>query len=109
MPTKIVILGAGFGGLELSSRLSDAFGADANVTLIDKSRGFVFGFHKFELMLGRATLDELRLNYRDLVKPGVHFRQEVIGSIDPVARRVETDGGAYEADILVVALGAEYD
>lgn len=109
MPTNVIVLGAGFGGLELSSRLSDAFGADAHVTLIDQSEGFVFGFHKFELMLGRATLDDVRLNYRDLVKPGVHFRQEAIRSIDPVTRRVETDGGAYSADILVVAVGAEYD
>jgi sulfide:quinone oxidoreductase len=60
-------------------------------------------------MLGRATLEDLRLNYRDLVKPGVRFRQEVITSIDPVTRRVVTDGGSYDAGILVVALGAEYD
>jgi sulfide:quinone oxidoreductase len=109
MPPHTVILGAGFGGLELSSRLSDAFGADANVTLIDKSDGFVFGYHKFELMLGRATLDDLRLDYRDLARPGVRFRKETISSIDPVARRVETDRGTYDADILVVALGADYD
>ena len=30
-------------------------------------------------------------------------------AIDPAARHVTTDGGAYDADILVVALGAEYD
>jgi sulfide:quinone oxidoreductase len=33
----IVILGAGFGGLELSSCLSDEFGDETNVTLIDKN------------------------------------------------------------------------
>lgn len=109
MPTNIVILGAGFGGLELSAQLSSAFGAQANVTLIDKNEGFVFGFHKFELMLGRATIEELRLNYAGLVKPGVTFQRESIASIDPNARRVVTDGGTYDADILVVALGAEYD
>ncbi len=43
------------------------------------------------------------------MKPGVTFRQETITSIDPEKRRVETDKGTYEADILVVALGAEYD
>lgn len=109
MPTNIVILGAGFGGMELSARLSDAFGVDANVTLIDKNEGFVFGFHKFELMLGRASLEDLRLNYADMIKPGVTFRRENIESIDPNMRRVVTDRGTYEADILVVALGAEYD
>jgi sulfide:quinone oxidoreductase len=47
--------------------------------------------------------------YRDIVKPGVAFRQETITAIDPEARRVTTDHGTYEADVLVIALGADYD
>ena len=39
----------------------------------------------------------------------MEFRQETIESIDPVAKRVVTDGGTYDADILVVALGADLD
>ncbi|HSO28578.1 MAG TPA: FAD/NAD(P)-binding oxidoreductase, partial [Candidatus Sulfomarinibacteraceae bacterium] len=39
----------------------------------------------------------------------VRFRRETIVSIDPAARRAVTDRDAYEADVLVVALGAEYD
>lgn len=109
MQTNTLILGAGFGGLELASRLSEAFGPDAGVTLIDQNEGFVFGFSKFELMFGRATLDEVTHRYADLVKPGVTFRRERIQSIDPAARRVVTDRDTYEAQTLVVALGAEYD
>ncbi|HRC62241.1 MAG TPA: FAD-dependent oxidoreductase [Dehalococcoidia bacterium] len=109
MDTNTLILGAGFGGLELASRLSDAFGPDAGVTLIDQNEGFVFGFSKFELMFGRATLDEVMHRYAELVKPGVAFRRERILSIDPAARRVVTDRETYEAQTLVVALGAEYD
>jgi sulfide:quinone oxidoreductase len=105
----IVILGAGFGGLELSSRLSDALGDDANITLIDRSGAFVFGFLKFELMLGRQTRDQIEMHYRDIVKPGVNFRQEEITAIDPAARRVTTDKGSYDADVLVVGLGADYN
>ena len=51
----------------------------------------------------------MRLAYRDIVKPGVRFLQETITAIDPEAKRVTTDGGVYEADVLVVALGADYD
>ena len=109
MSTKVVVLGAGFGGLELTTRLSEALGGDASVTLIDKSDSFVFGFAKFDVMLGWKTLEEVQSYYRDIVKPGVEFRQETITQIDPVARRVTTGGGTYDADILVVALGAEYD
>ena len=109
MQTRFLVLGAGFGGLELASRLSDAFGAEADVTLIDKSDGFVFGFSKFDLMFGRATVSEVTHRYGDLIRPGVTFRQETITSIDPVTRRVTTDRTTHEADVLVVALGAEYD
>ncbi len=109
MTAHVLVLGAGFGGLELTARLSETFGGELRVTLIDKSESFVFGFSKFELMFGRETLDEVRSYYRDIVKPGVEFRQETITSIDPAARRVVTDGGEYEADYLVVGLGADYD
>jgi sulfide:quinone oxidoreductase len=60
-------------------------------------------------MFGRTTLDAVRLAYRDIAKPGVRFLQETVTEIDPDARQVTTDGGAYEADFLVVALGADYD
>ena len=105
----MVVLGAGFGGLELSTRLSEALGDGVDVTLIDKSDAFIFGFSKLDVMFGRQTADAVRLPYRDIVKPGVRFRQETIASIDPVATRVTTDGGTYDADVLVVALGADYD
>ncbi len=109
MSTKVVVLGAGFGGLELSTTLSEALGDDVNVTLIDRNEAFVFGFNKFDVLFGWKTLEEVRGYYRDIVKPGVSFRQETITAIDPVSRRVVTSGGTYEADVLVVALGAEYD
>ena len=60
-------------------------------------------------MFGRKTPDAVRLAYRNIVKPGVRFRQETITAIDPEARRVTTDSGTYDADVLVVALGADYD
>ena len=48
-------------------------------------------------------------HYADIVKPGVRFVQANIDSIDPAAKRVETDAGSFDADILVVALGADLD
>jgi sulfide:quinone oxidoreductase len=106
---SIVVLGAGFAGLELATVLSEALGDDAGVTLIDESDAFVFGYSKLDVMFGRATPDEIRLPYADFVKPGVRFVRETITAIDPEARRVSTNAGVYEADVLVVALGADYD
>jgi sulfide:quinone oxidoreductase len=47
--------------------------------------------------------------YDAMTTPHVRFRQETITAIDPSARRVTTDLDTYEADVLVVALGADYD
>ena len=106
---RIVILGAGFGGLELSTLLSEEFDQDADVVLIDKSDGFVFGFSKLDVMFGRTTADHVVHRYIDVVKPGVRFVQSTIRSLDPVAKRVTTDSETFDADILVVALGADLD
>lgn len=106
---RIVVLGAGFGGLELSSRLSAEFGSDLDLTLIDKNDAFVFGFSKFELMLDRQSRADVSSRYSAIDKPGVTFRQETITTIDPSAKRVVTDKNTYDADILVIGLGADYD
>ncbi|MFQ5962152.1 MAG: FAD-dependent oxidoreductase, partial [Candidatus Methylomirabilales bacterium] len=109
MSPHIVICGGGFGGLELTARLSAAFGREIDITLIDKNDAFIFGFSKFEIMFGRQRREDVSSYYAKIAKAGVAFRQELITSIDPVARRVVTDRNAYTAEILVVALGADYD
>ena len=109
MKLRVVVLGAGFGGLELSTILSEALADRLDLTLIDKNDSFVFGYSKLDVMFGRKTPDAVRLAYRNIVKPGVRFRQEAITAIDPEARRVTTLSGTYDADVLVVALGADYD
>jgi sulfide:quinone oxidoreductase len=82
---RILVLGAGFGGLELTTRLADELGDDADIVLIDQADGFVFGFSKLDVMFGRTGPDAVRHSYRDLVKPGVRFVRSVIRSIDPVS------------------------
>src|SRR5262245_39192919 len=109
MADRIVILGAGFGGLELSTILSDALGADADVTLIDQGDSFVFGYAKLDVMFGKAEPDAVRLPYSAFAKPGVRLLRETVTAIDPEAKVVTTDAGVHEADVLVVALGADYD
>jgi sulfide:quinone oxidoreductase len=104
---RVLVLGAGFGGLELTTRLSEEFGDDVDVVLIDQNDAFVFGFSKLDVMFGRTLPSAVRHPYRDLVKPGVHFVQATVQSIDPPAKRVETDAGTFDADVLVVALGAD--
>lgn len=106
---RVVVLGAGFGGLELTTKLSEEFGDTADVVLIDREDGFVFGFSKLDVMFGRATEEGVRHRYTDIVRPGVEVVKGEITAIDPVAKHVETSAGGFDADILVVALGADVD
>ncbi len=109
MKLKVVVLGAGFGGLELSTILSETIGDRLELTLIDRNDSFYFGFSKLDVMFGRKAPGAVKLSYSNIVKPGVKFRQEMITGIDPVTRRVTTDKATYDADVLVIALGADYD
>ncbi|HMG67288.1 MAG TPA: FAD-dependent oxidoreductase, partial [Chitinophagaceae bacterium] len=109
MKLRVVVLGAGFGGLELTSMLSETVGNDLDLTLIDQHDSFYFGFSKLDVMFGRKSQDAVKISYTSIQKPGVKFRRETITSIDPVTRIVRTQNGVYDADVLVVALGADYD
>jgi len=105
----VVILGAGFAGLELATRLSESLAGEVRTTLIDEDDSFTFGFAKLDVLFGRKPKADVLLPYADISKDGLEFKQERVTSIDPEARQVTTDAGSYEADILVVALGAAYD
>lgn len=109
MARRILILGAGFGGLELATMLSGELGERAEVTLIDRGDAFVFGYSKLDVMFGRSSAEAVRLPYAELTKPGVRLLRQTVTAIDPEARRVSTDVETHEADVLVIALGADYD
>jgi len=109
MKTRVLVLGAGFGGLELTTILSETFGDGIDITLVDKGDAFVFGFSKLDMMFGHQTPAAIRHPYREIAKPGVRVLQSVVRSIDPAMKRVVTDDGSFDADVLVVALGADYD
>jgi sulfide:quinone oxidoreductase len=110
MPKKhVLILGAGFGGLELATRLSETIPDLVRVTLLDRNDSFFFGYSKLDVMLGKQAADDARMYYRDIARDGVEFRQETVTAIDPATRRVTTDAGSHGADFIAVAMGADYD
>jgi sulfide:quinone oxidoreductase len=106
---RIVVLGAGFGGLELAATLSEQFGDDIDLTLVDAGDGFVFGFSKLDVMFGKDEPTAVVHPYAALSLPGVRFVNATVEAIDPHTRRVTTTAGPLDADVLVVALGADLD
>jgi sulfide:quinone oxidoreductase len=109
MKPRVVILGAGFGGLELATTLSETHGDALAVTLIERSDHFVFGFSKLDVMFGRKTAEAVKVSYATFAKPGVRLVHETVTAIDPATRRVTTNASVHDADYLVIALGADYD
>ena len=108
MGKRVLVLGAGFGGMELATVLSEEVPDEVEVTVIDRGDAFVFGYAKLDVLFGRTTLDAVRLPYASFAHPSVRLLRETITSIDPERRRVVTDAGTHEGDVLVIALGADY-
>ena len=71
---RVLVLGAGFGGLELTTRLSDELGDAVEVMLIDKAEGFAFGFSRLDVMFGRLGVPgrEGQVDPAHLVVPELH-------------------------------------
>src|SRR5690349_24872249 len=101
MKKHVLILGAGFAGLELASRLSETLADDVRVMLLDQNDSFTFGFSKLDILFGRTDRAGVQLPYAEISKDGVEFHRERVTSIDPETRRVTTDARSYEADIVV--------
>ena len=109
MNKHVVIVGAGFAGLELAARLSESVADKVRVTLIDRNDSFTSGSPSWtSCSAGRPRAKRCSTTATSS-KEGVEFRQETLTTIDPRRRRVTTDQGSYDADFLAVALGAEYD
>ena len=87
MKKRILVLGAGFGGLALTTLLSESLGDSVETTLIDRNDAFVFGFSKLDVMFGHATPECVRMPYETVVKPGVRFVRDTITAIDTVRSR----------------------
>ncbi len=107
--TRVLVLGAGFGGLEVASLLSARLGESVDVVVVDRADGFVFGYSKLDVMFGHRREEQVFHPYAGLVRPGLRFVRSEIRAIDPRAKSVRTDYGLLEADVLVIALGADVD
>ncbi len=107
MGQRILILGAGFGGLEAATSLREQLDDKHTITLIDRSDHFIIGFSKFEVLFGRRRAEEVKSYYVNLAPTGVRFVHDTITALSLEDRQVRTTAGAFGYDYLIVALGAE--
>lgn len=104
---KLVILGGGFGGLRLARKLSNKPGFD--ITLIDR-----FNYHQFQPLfyqVATAGLDASNISFplRKVFQKSrnVHIRMAEVEQILTEEKKVVTDIGEFEFDVLVIATGAD--
>ena len=101
---KVVILGAGFAGLNLARHIKDT---DYDITLIDQ-----YNFHQFQPLfyqVATARLEPSSISFplRKVFqrKGNVHVRIAKVERVALSERRVYTDGCSFDYDYLVVATG----
>jgi sulfide:quinone oxidoreductase len=105
--SRTVILGAGFGGIATAHELRSLLGAEHEIDLIDRSSSFLMGLRKLWALAGISPLEDGQRSLSDLERLGINVVQAEVEAIDVQERRVQTSRGDFEADQLVVALGAE--
>ena len=110
MKPKILIVGGGYGGLRTAITLQEQLKVDADVTLISKHDYHYQTTLLHKVAIGTLSARKSRVYFRkilDLQK--VHFIKDKILSFEPESKRVIGNGGAYEYDYLVIALGFKPD
>jgi len=104
--TRIVIVGAGFGGLALAQKLAKH---DVQIVLIDKNN-----YHQFQPLfyqVAMAGLEPSSISFplRKIFenKPNVHIRITNVLKVDTEKNTLKTELGEISYDYLVMAMGAD--
>ena len=106
---RVLILGAGFGGLAAATALRSRLPDEDEVVLVDRKTSYVMGLRKWWAVVGRSTLDEGRRELAAVAARGIRFQQGTVESLDPAGRSAVVDGARIEADAVIIALGAHHD
>ncbi|WP_194841261.1 NAD(P)/FAD-dependent oxidoreductase [Salinibacillus xinjiangensis] len=106
---RIVILGAGYGGIMTTVKLQKMVGTnEVDITLVNKHDYHYQTTWLHENSAGTIHQDQTRIPIKDVVDFNkVNFVQDTVVSIDPKAQKVQLEDGELEYDYLVVALGFE--
>ena len=108
MGKRIVILGAGFGGLACANALQKGLARDHRLIVIDKKKSFVMGLVNLWILAGSRRLDESQTPLAGLNARGIEYLNDDTIRIDIPAKRVQArEHGWIDYDYLVVALGSE--
>jgi NADH dehydrogenase len=106
---RVLILGAGFGGITTAIELGKLVrrGAELNVTVVDRVNYHLFTPMLYQVATGLVEPGNVSYPAREIAREyGFRFREGQIDAIDLGQRRVVVDGAELEYDRLVIALGS---
>lgn len=106
---KIVVLGAGYGGLMTATRLQKQIGVnEADIVLVNKNDYHYETTWLHEASAGTLHHDRVRYDIRDVIdRQKVEFVQGTVEEIKTEENRVILENGDIVYDYLVIALGGE--
>jgi len=107
---KVLILGGGFGGVIAAKRLAEQLGDEHQITLVSRSRYFVFYPALVRLAFGKCQRDDVSFDLRHaMLDRRINFIEAEVARIDPDQRKVTIAHGEVEGnlpyDYLIFALG----
>ena len=103
---RVLVLGGGFGGIAAATALRARLNPDDEVVLVDRADDFAMGLRKTWAILGISPIAYGTRSLAGLSHRGIRVIRGTVDSIDAARRSVVIDGGRFEADALVIALGA---
>lgn len=104
---RVVVLGAGFGGLAAARRLADVPGVD--LTVIDQNNHHLFQPLLYQVATAALSPDDIATPIRDMLVRGggPAVRMECVTGVDTSAREVVCGQDRIPYDVLVIATGSE--
>lgn len=107
--TEVVIVGAGFGGLEAAKALADA-PPSVNVTVVDKRNHHTFQPLLYQVATAGLNPSDIAQPIRQIIGRQANCRVLLadVTDVDPVTRTLTTTLGPIDYDYLIVATGATH-
>jgi len=107
---KVLVLGGGFGGVVAAERLTRLLGDEHQITLVSRSRNFVFYPALVRLAFGKCGKEDVQFDLRhSMLSRRINFVEAEVAHVNPIERKVNIAHGQVQGtlpyDYMIFALG----